>query len=320
MKKILVMDGGGIRGVFHAKFLEFLEKDLALPIGRYFDLIAGTSTGGIVALGLALEMSAADISKLYETRGPSIFPRRQYPLFSRRFSAFLSQLNLWGPRYDSIPLQQALVDTFGQRRLGEATTRVAIPAWRPKTHQPCVFKTAHHERFRTDWKELVTDIAMATAAAPIFLKEHVTANNVTFLDGGIWANDPTAVAVVEAISVLGWPVEDIKVLSISTVEDVGTLPPALSMFNLFDIKRLFMAGQSLGAMGIASLLCGGPHERGAIFRVAMPNPPNHFALDNADRIHDISGLAYEQARSEVTRLRPVFFAEQAPEFTPVHIE
>lgn len=317
MRKILAMDGGGVRGVFHAKFLERLEGNLDLPIGRYFDLIAGTSTGGIVALGLALGMKAAEISKLYEKRGPAIFPRQRHACLVKRLVPSCLR-NLRGPKYDSTPLQLALADTFGQRRLGESATRVTIPAWHPKTHRPCVFKTAHHERFESDWKETVTDVAMATAAAPLFLKEHVTANNATFLDGGVWANDPTAVAVTEAVSVLNWNVEDIKVLSIGTAEDVGSLPPALGLSNVFGLKRLFMAGQSLGSVEIAKMLCGHSHERDAVFRVTMPNPPGQFMLDDADRIDDIMGLAHQQARAEMTRLRPVFFAKPAPEFAPVH--
>lgn len=317
MRKILAMDGGGVRGVFHAKFLERLEETLAQPIGRYFDLIAGTSTGGIVALGLALGMKAAEISTLYKKRGPAIFPRQRHACLAKRLVP--SRLrNLWGPKYDSTPLRLVLADTFGQRCLGEAVTRVTIPAWRPKTHQPCVFKTAHHKRFRSDWKETVTDVAMATAAAPLFLKEHVTANNATFLDGGVWANDPTAVAVTEAVSILNWNVEDLKVLSIGTAEDVGNLPPALGLSNFFGLKRLFMAGQSLGSVEIANMLCGHPHERNSVFRVAMPNPPGHFTLDDADRIDDIMGLAHEQARTEMTRLQPVFFTKPAPEFAPVY--
>src|SRR5947207_9104557 len=71
--RILSLDGGGIRGVFPAAFLARLEEHLEHPIGRYFDLIAGTSTGGIIAIGLGLGLSAGDIVKLYVEQGPAIF-------------------------------------------------------------------------------------------------------------------------------------------------------------------------------------------------------------------------------------------------------
>ena len=72
MKRILTIDGGGIRGTFPAAFLANIEQDLGQPIGRYFDLIAGTSTGGIIAIGLALGLRAADILKLYEEKGSDV--------------------------------------------------------------------------------------------------------------------------------------------------------------------------------------------------------------------------------------------------------
>ena len=70
--RILSLDGGGIRGVFPAAFLARLEEHLEQPIGSYFDLIAGTSTGGIIAIGLGLGLAAKDILRLYENRGPAI--------------------------------------------------------------------------------------------------------------------------------------------------------------------------------------------------------------------------------------------------------
>ena len=73
MKRILSIDGGGIKGTQPAAFLAQLEEDLDQPIGRYFDLIAGTSTGGILAIGLAMGISAKSLLTLYETRGPTIF-------------------------------------------------------------------------------------------------------------------------------------------------------------------------------------------------------------------------------------------------------
>src|SRR5271156_185257 len=74
--RILSLDGGGIRGVFPAAFLARLEEHLENPIGRYFDLIAGTSTGGIIAIGLGLGLPACDILKLYMEEGPAIFDQQ----------------------------------------------------------------------------------------------------------------------------------------------------------------------------------------------------------------------------------------------------
>jgi patatin-like phospholipase/acyl hydrolase len=74
--RILSLDGGGIRGTFSAAFLARIEEHLDYPIGRYFDLIAGTSTGGIIAIGLGLGLSAKEILRLYEEKGPAIFDQQ----------------------------------------------------------------------------------------------------------------------------------------------------------------------------------------------------------------------------------------------------
>jgi patatin-like phospholipase/acyl hydrolase len=76
MRRILTIDGGGIKGVFPAAFLATLENELGAPIGDYFDLIAGTSTGGIIAMGLGLGLTARELHGLYRDAGRRIFKRR----------------------------------------------------------------------------------------------------------------------------------------------------------------------------------------------------------------------------------------------------
>lgn len=144
--KILSLDGGGIRGVFPAAFLAKLEEHLDAPIGSYFDLIAGTSTGGIIAIGLGLGLSAKDILKLYEERGPAIFDQEH-----GRFENFVRQrlrgaLHFFGSKYSSAPLQDALTGILGGRRLGESRTRLVIPAWHSTLERVYIYKTAHHPR------------------------------------------------------------------------------------------------------------------------------------------------------------------------------
>lgn len=186
VKRILTIDGGGIRGTFPAAFLANLEQDLGEPIGHYFDLISGTSTGGIIAIGLALGMRASDILKLYEEQGPAIFAQTRTGVagwVDRRVSAARW---LWKPKYSTQPLRDALHGALGDRKLGEARTRLVIPAWHPQTQGVYIFKTAHHPRLRTDYKELAIDAALATAAAPTYFAQHVTANDVGLADGGMF--------------------------------------------------------------------------------------------------------------------------------------
>jgi hypothetical protein len=318
LKRILTIDGGGIRGTFPAAFLANLEKDLPYPIGRYFDLISGTSTGGIIAIGLALGMSAGDILKLYEDQGPAIFAQTQSgPLawLAKHFRA--GKWLFWGPKYSAEPLRAALTDAFGERRLGEAKTRLMIPAWHPKTQGVYIFKTAHHPRLATDYKELAVDAAMGTAAAPTYFSQHITANDVGLVDGGLWANNPTGIAVVESIATLGWPASDLRVLSIGCLEDVKVVREAYGAARLApQLASLFMAGQSHGSLGIAHILTGDPHTRKAIYRISQPVPDGFYTLDNTKRIRDLKDRAFAEARIQRPILQPEFFSDPAEEFVP----
>lgn len=319
-KRILTIDGGGIRGTFPAAFLANLEKGLEQPVGRYFDLIAGTSTGGIIAIGLALGIRAADILKLYEEQGPAIFAQTRGGLagwFGRKMRK--GKWIVWGPKYDATPLEGALTGVFGERLLGEAQTRLMIPAWHPKTHGVYIFKTAHHERLKTDYKERAIDAAMATAAAPTFFRQHITANDVGLVDGGLWANNPTGIAVVEAIATLGWPADQLKVLSIGCLEDIRVVREAYGAARLaLQLSSLFMAGQSQGSLGIAHILTGDPHDRRAIYRISQPVPDRFYSLDNTSRIRDLKDRAFAEARIQKPILQPEFFGEPVDEFVPAH--
>lgn len=320
MKRILTIDGGGIRGTFPAAFLANLEQDLEQPIGRYFDLIAGTSTGGIIAIGLALGLRAADILRLYEEEGPAIF--------SQSRKGFLGWLErhlrkgrwvFWGPKYSAEPLRNALHGVLGERLLGEARTRLVIPAWHPQTQGVYVFKTAHHPRLRTDYRELAIDAAMATAAAPTYFAQHVTANDVGLVDGGLWTNNPAGLAVVEAIGTLGWPANQINLLSVGCLDDIKTLRAAYGAARIApQLSSIFMAGQSHGSLGIAKILTGDEHERRAVFRVSQPVPDGFYSLDDTRRIRSLKDRAFAEARVQKPILHPHFFGTPAEEFTPCH--
>jgi patatin-like phospholipase/acyl hydrolase len=222
--KILSLDGGGIRGVFPAAFLAKLEEHLDKPIGSYFDLIAGTSTGGIIAIGLGLGLRAKDILRLYEEQGPAIFDQQHGILGNFVRQRLRGALHWVGSKYSSQPMHDALAGILGERRLGESRTRLIVPAWHPMLERVYIYKTAHHPRLETDYRVRAVDAAMATAAAPTFLKPHMTGDAIELVDGGVWANNPIGVAAVEAVGLLGWPADRLKILSIGTINDVRAQP------------------------------------------------------------------------------------------------
>ncbi len=318
VKRILTIDGGGIRGTFPAAFLANLEQDLGEPIGRYFDLISGTSTGGIIAIGLALGLRASDILKLYEEQGPAIFAQTRGGLggwIDRHLRK--GRWLFWGPKYSAQPLRDALHGVLGDRTLGEAQTRLVIPAWHPQTQGVYIFKTAHHPRLRTDYKELAIDAALATAAAPTYFAQHVTANDVGLADGGMWANNPTSIAVVEAMATLGWSADEIRVLSIGCLDDIKLVREAYGAARLApQMASMFMAGQSHGSLGIAEILTGDPHDRKTIYRVSQPVPDGFYSLDDTRRIRSLKDRAFTEARIQKPILHPQFFGAPAAEFVP----
>ncbi|MES9937207.1 MAG: CBASS cGAMP-activated phospholipase [Sedimenticola sp.] len=319
-RRILCIDGGGILGAYPAAFLAALEEQLeGRSIGSHFDLIAGTSTGGIIAIGLAMGLRASQLLALYEERGPEIFGQGRGPLVDFIHDKVRSVRQLFINKHKSDPLRTVLEDTLGTKRIGDAVTRLLIPAWNPVARSVYIYKTAHHERLRTDYKATAVDAAMATAAAPTYFPQHVTQHAVGLSDGGTWANNPTALAVVEAIGLLGWPRESLHVLSLGCLEETYTTPKGAGVGTLgTKVIKLFMDGQSHGSMGIAKLLTGHEHERTAIHRINHTVPYSAYKMDDTRVIQDLKGLGYSHARDRYPILGPVFFKEPAEAFTPEH--
>lgn len=319
-RRILCIDGGGIVGSFPASFLAGLEEHLqGRPIGSYFDLIAGTSTGGIIAIGLAMGLSAKELVKFYEQHGPEIFGQDRGPVGNFLTRALRGGRRWVKNKYESEPLRGVLKDVLGDKRIGDARTRLLIPAWNPTLRSVYIYKTAHHERLRNDYKSLAVDAALATAAAPTYFKHHVTQHAVGLTDGGTWANNPTALAVVEAIAVLGWPADLLHVLSLGCLEETYSIPKGAGIGTMgTKILNLFMDGQSHGAMGMAKLLTGHEHDRTAIYRINHTVPLNTFKLDDTRVIQDLVGLGHSLARDRLPILDPVFFGQPADTFKPIY--
>lgn len=318
-RRILSIDGGGIMGTYPASFLATLEEDLGHPIGDYFDLIAGTSTGGILAIGLALGISAKELLDLYVTRGPHIFGQSGTGIKSHMLEVWRSLKHFVAPKHDANLLREELEAILGERKIGHAKRRLLVPAWDADHRSVYIYKTAHHERLKTDYKHLAIDAAMATAAAPTYYRRHKTANDVGLLDGGVWANNPIALAVVEAITLLGWPPESLRILSLGCVNEVYLLSDAPGLGGLgLDVTRLFMDGQSRGALGMAKLLTGHVYERTSIFRYCPDVPKGFFRLDDTRRIDRLKGMGASSARNQRPHVEPVFLTSPAADFEPIH--
>jgi hypothetical protein len=160
--RILSIDGGGIKGVFPAAFLAALERTAGFRVLDHVDLITGTSTGGIVALGLGMGFTAEQMLSFYREHGPRIFPSNRWLWRWRRLTSIVRR------RYDQGALRAALEETFGDRKFGDARTKLIIPAISATTGDVYIYKTPHYPRYVTDLHERAVDVALATAAAPTY--------------------------------------------------------------------------------------------------------------------------------------------------------
>lgn len=227
--KILSLDGGGIKGIYTAELLRQCEETFGedAPVARHFDMIAGTSTGGIIALGLGLGIPTADIVTFYQDDGRGIFPPLPVRLPGR-----LRALWTWlrGPKLLHDELEDALKRHFGEHLLGDSASRLVIPAFMMPKTEIAVFKTDHHSDFKHDHLTPMWKVARATSAAPTYLKglEHEESGRI-FIDGGVWANNPVMVAVVDALTAYDLTRDQIEIFSIGT----GNAPFELSKPDVF---------------------------------------------------------------------------------------
>ena len=257
--KILSIDGGGIKGLYSARILEHFEKKFNCSISDYFDLLCGTSTGGLIALAASLKIPMSEICTFYEKEGPVIFP--EYPKnrwLSRLFKKKITQgdINqiLKGGKFSDIPLKTSLQKVFGDRKIGESQNYLCIPSYTITEARPWVFKKDFGELDRDD-KAYYVDVALATSAAPTFfpMAEIAYYDNKQFIDGGVWANNPTLIGLIEALRFFvgeGKEFNSIRILSVSSLSITGGQQTGLKRERSFfdwrkDLFETSMTGQSL---------------------------------------------------------------------------
>jgi hypothetical protein len=310
--KILSIDGGGIKGVFPASLLADVERALGLKSAAdYFDLIAGTSVGGILALGLGLGLSASEMESFLVDLGPGVFPPDQ--------SAML-RLLVGLVRYDPQPLRKAVQKAFGKKTLADSRVRLLIPAFdagKPDIH---IYKTAHNKRLMMDYKLEAVEVAMATAAAPTYFPAYDSTKHLALVDGGVWANNPVALAVVEAVTLLQKSTDEVDVLSIGCTEEAIDFKQR-GHSGLFWLKRgLFAAmhGQSQSALGMARHLTGRDKGTDRVFRISPAVAAQRFRLDGAKQVEELQGLGYSEARNALPYVCDRFFAEKCEPFVSIY--
>lgn len=310
--QVLSLDGGGMRGLFPAGILARLEETYGTRIADCFDLIVGTSTGGIIALGLGKGMSPAEIESFYLDRGPQIFPGAD--------SVLKSASQLITAKYDSAPLTAELKKCFGDTLLGQSQKRLVITSYDLENDDVRLIKTSHHPRLRNDYKLPMWQIALATSAAPTYFSACHAIKNARLVDGGVWANNPTMVGLTDAVSLLNIPLQQIRILSIGTSWELKQRSDKLDVAGNFgwgqEIVDVMFRGQSHAAIKQAELLLNTPDQQ-RVLRLDFPVPKDTFALDCVDLKRMLPKVEY-CARHHGPKIEEIFLSHKAPEFTPSH--
>lgn len=306
--RILSIDGGGICGILPASILAELERRYlgGESIASHFDMIAGTSTGGIIALALGIGMAAAEIRDVYIERGGLIFPRGSWltrPLRSIR------RLVRYG--YDAEVLEAELSRIFQARVLGDSAARLCIPSFEGRHGEPWIYKTPHHPDYKNDQHEKMVKVGLATAAAPTFFRA-LWNDGYLMVDGGLWANNPVMNAVVDALTCFDIERRQVQVLSLGCEETqfrVTARRATGGMWHWRSVIRAAMRAQSLNALGQAYLLLGKDH----VMRLDAPETAVPIALDDHQRAkNELPNMArslVEGAGREIERvfLQPLSF-------------
>ena len=310
--RILAIDGGGIRGILPASILAELENRFlqGRSIAKHFDMIAGTSTGGIIALGLAHGLRASQILDFYVERGGLVFPQAGF--FGRIFRG----VRRWTRyAYDSRTLEAELLRIFGDAPLDQAQTRLCIPSFEGVHGEPWIYKTPHHPDYKKDRFSTMVHVGLATSAAPTFLRA-VPNNGYVMVDGGLWANNPVMNAVVDALACFDIERSQIRVLSLGCGETAFQVGPSLATGGILQWRGAILAAmraQSLNALGQTYLLVGKEN----VVRLDAPDTPTPIEMDNHRRaVRELPPTARTLVEASGHHVASLFLAKEAARYTP----
>lgn len=340
--QILSLIGGGIRGAFVTSYLKELEQKLGRPIAESFDLIAGTSTGGIIAAGLAFGLSAEKMHQFYVDYGASIFTERS-PYKAKGIYRYLFPPVNWifkkktggglhtafRARYCPFALEKSFDLAFGDHTLGDINcTRLIMPAVNLTKGVPHVFRSTHLPEAVHDKDIKIAEAIIATTAAPTYFP-HRQIGEDAFVDGGVWAADPSMLAIAEAIRVQQLSKEmldptaeivtnDIHLLSVGTGRaDFSLSPPG------GDAGLLFWASRIADVMGTSQ--SQGVHLPlkfflGDRYRHVNFKMTEKWALDDVKNIPELFKIGEKRAAETFDDINKEFFQHSTPCFIPFQSE
>lgn len=336
--QILSLIGGGIRGAFVTSFLRELEQKLGRPIAESFDLIAGTSTGGIIAVGLAMGKSAEEMHDFYVRFGEQIFsPRPKYKakglmrfifpsanwVFQKRTGSGLD--SAFRARFCPFALQDAFDEGFGDHTLKSVEfTRLIIPSVNLTKGEPHVFRSRHLPKGVHDQDLKISDVVIAATAAPTYFPHRQIGDNA-FVDGGVWASDPSMLAFAEAVRIQQFEqghesfsncdMNDIHLLSIGTGRAQFSLsPPGPDAGILYWAPRVADLMGTAQVQGIHLPLKFLLNDRYTHINFKMTE---RWRLDAVQHIPKLFEVGAERATAKFDLINENFFCHRRIPFTPL---
>jgi patatin-like phospholipase/acyl hydrolase len=304
--RILTIDGGGIRGIFAARVLHRLEQSSPGLIARV-NLLAGTSTGGIIALGLAGGLSPDDLVRLYRDHAKDVFD-----------DSWLDDLRdiggVIGADYDNKKLKRVLERQFGTKRLRDLSKRVLVPAFdldngddpRRDPAAPRAWKAKFFHNFPgpdSDGAESVVDVALRTSAAPTYFPSYQG-----YIDGGVVANNPAVAALAQAIhpATGGQKLDDVRLLSIGTGFNPTFIRGTRLDWGYAQWARPLITLMIDGVMGVADYQCK-QLLRECYHRIDL-RLPRAIPLDDTKNVRELIVLADRLDLTAAKRWVDKFFA------------
>lgn len=316
--RILSLSGGGIRGLYTASFLARIEELTSKRFIDHFDLIVGTSTGGLIALTIGLNQQLVSIRDFYKDNGSILFPCGRI----QRTWLFYKQ-TVYPKHKDSI-LRELIQKRIGNETLLSHSKRpLVINAYHAAGGKPVCFKTRHHSAFEIDHKKKAWEIAMATSAAPVFYRAFQAEDGTDYIDGGIWANCPVLVGAIEAIHRFNRTRDQIEILSVGTTRSPFHLPHGarsggawknISMKNRAVVNMMMEANRA-ASMYMAKHLIGSD----SIFEVDHIVDGGGYEMDDSRKevLRDLMALGEDDAKTHIHEVRSRFFSEPAPPWEPI---
>ena len=289
---ILALDGGGTRGIYTAQLLAKIEQAFGARIKTCFDLIVGTSTGAIIAGAAASDIPMADIVKLFETETPHIFRKRWYriPLFSSK--------------YPSEQLAQIIAKHIPATPLGDIETPLMITSSEITKSEVHIFRSNYENSdskiIPTNKDICLRDAILASCAAPTFFAPK-SIDNLLLADGCLWANNPSAIAAAEALSVFRKEAQEIRMLSIGTGHSTNMYRQRrgwgfLTGWGGAKLTSYVMTLQAQASAYTAKLLLKGNYLR--------INPEiDRWEIDNLTQLDTLKSLAERDFERHATEIR-----------------